>query len=100
MRRHQLKLADRQCRMSYLSTQIQSMVVMLCTSLYAARQNDEIVQIAADVLCRDLKRQLTGEQPTDAYFRTVTQLGESIVDGGFTSITGLQPDEILMPYDS
>lgn len=100
MRRHQLKLADRQCRMSYLSTQIQSVVVMLCTSLYAARQNDEIIQTAADVLCHDLKRQLTGEQPTDAYFRTVTQLGKSIVDGGFTSITGLQPDEILMPYES
>ena len=31
MRKHQLSLADRQCRMSYLSGQIQDAVVILCT---------------------------------------------------------------------
>src|SRR5262249_36623227 len=35
MRKHQLKLADRQCRMSELSARVQSLVVILCTSLYA-----------------------------------------------------------------
>ena len=38
MRKHQLALADRQCRMAYLSQQIQDAVTILCTSLYAARQ--------------------------------------------------------------
>ena len=37
MRKHQLALADRQCRMSDLSQQIQDAVTILCTSLYAAR---------------------------------------------------------------
>ncbi|HMT80432.1 MAG TPA: DNA mismatch repair endonuclease MutL, partial [Azonexus sp.] len=35
MQKHQLKLADRQCRMSELSARIQSLVIVLCTSLYA-----------------------------------------------------------------
>ena len=39
MRKHQLKLADRQCRMSELSARVQSLVVILCTSLYAGRQD-------------------------------------------------------------
>ncbi len=98
MQKHQLKLADRQCRMSELSSRIQNLVVILCTSLYAARQNDEVIQRAADVLCQDLRQQLTGRRPSDSYFRTVTQLGQTIVDGGFKSIAGMQVDEIMMPY--
>jgi hypothetical protein len=30
----------------------------------------------------------------------VTELGEKILDGGFKSIAGLSPDEILMKYDT
>jgi hypothetical protein len=100
MRKHQLKLADRQCRMSELSARVQKLVVMLCTSLYAAKQNDESLRAAADVLCQDLTRELTGERTTDRYFRAVTTLGEQIADGKFASIAGLKPDEILMKYDS
>ncbi len=37
MSKHQLGLADRQCRMSELSQRIQDAVTILCTSLYAAR---------------------------------------------------------------
>ena len=100
MRKHQLKLADRQCRMAELSGRLQSLIVILATSLFAARQQDEVVQLAADVMCQDLRRKLTGARPTDREFRKVTRLGESIVDGGFTSLKGLKPDEILMPYKS
>jgi alkylation response protein AidB-like acyl-CoA dehydrogenase len=100
MRKFQLKLADRQCRMSELSSRVQKLVVMLCTSLYAARQSDEVVRAAADILCQDLTRELTGERPSNDYFRSVTSLGETIADGGFKSIAGLAPDEILMSYAS
>jgi hypothetical protein len=99
MRKHQLKLADRQCRMSELSGRVQKLVVMLATSVYAARQNDEVVQAAADVICQDLHRELTGQRPTDRYFRAVNNLGESVANGKFASIAGLAPDEILMKYD-
>lgn len=98
MRKHQLKLADRQCRMSELSARLQKLVVILCTSLYASRQNDEVVQDAADIACRDLTRELSGNRPSDHYFRDVTALGAAIADGGFKSIAGLAPDEIMMPY--
>jgi alkylation response protein AidB-like acyl-CoA dehydrogenase len=99
LRKHQLALADRQCRMSYLSQRIQDAVVILVTSLYAARQAEEVVRQAADCVCQDLTRKLTGQQPPDRYFRAVTCLGEQIAAGNFQSIAGLQPDEILMPYD-
>jgi hypothetical protein len=100
LRKHQLKLADRQCRMSELSSRVQKLVVMLCTSLYAAKQNDEVVRTAADVLCQDLTRELTGRRIDDRYFRAITSLGEKIADGGFASIAGLHPDEILMKYEA
>ena len=99
MQKHQLALADRQCRMSYLSSQIQSLVVMLCTSLYAARQDDEVIRASASVMCQELKRKVTGGHPTDREFRAATKLGSQIVDGGFKSIAGLNPDEIMMSYD-
>ncbi len=99
MRKHQLKLADRQCRMSELSGEIQNLIVMLCTSLYAGRQEDEVVQQAADILCQDLQRTITRRKPTDRYYRAVTALGNTIADGGFKSIAGLEPDQILMPYE-
>jgi len=100
MRRHQLKLADRQCRMSELSSRVQKLVVILCTSLYAAKQEDEIVQEAADVICRDLIRELLSKRPSDSAFRQVTALGRKIVEGKFESIQGLNPDEIMMPYEN
>jgi alkylation response protein AidB-like acyl-CoA dehydrogenase len=100
MRKHQLKLADRQCRMSELSLRVQKLIIILCTSLYAARQNDEVVQQAGDLICRDLTTELTGQRPSDRDFRAATQLGETIAEGGFQSIAGLSPDEILMPYES
>ncbi len=99
MTKHQLKLTDRQCAMAELSQRIQDLVVMLTTALYAGKQNDEIVRSAADVLCQDLKRRLTGARPTNQYFRTVTGLGERIAEGGFKSLTGVEPAEILMRYE-
>ena len=99
MRKHQLRLADRQCRMAELSQRLQDLVVILATSLWAGRQSDELVRSAADVLCRDLTRGLTGRRPTDADFRAATKLGEAIAGGGFAAIAGIEADAILMPYD-
>jgi alkylation response protein AidB-like acyl-CoA dehydrogenase len=98
MTKYQLKLADRQCAMAELSQRLQDLVVILTTALYAGKQSDEVVRTAADVLCQDLKRRLTGARPTGQYFRTVTQLGEQIADGGFKSIAGIEVGDILMPY--
>jgi len=99
MTKHQLKLADRQCAMSELSQRIQDLVVILTTSLYAAKQEDELVRTAADILCQDLRRRLTGARPTNQYYRAVTKLGETIATGGFKSIAGVEAPEILMRYE-
>ena len=99
MRKHQLALADRQCRMSHLSGQIQDAVVILCTALYAARQTEELTRDAADLICQDLTRKLTGRPPSDRYFRAVTKLGERIADGGFAALAGINSAEIMMRYD-
>jgi acyl-CoA dehydrogenase len=99
MLKHQLRLADRQCRIAELSQRLQDMVVMLATSLWAGRNSSEVVQSAADVLCQDLTRRLTGRRPTDGYFRTVAKLGEMVASGGFEAIAGVDAGEILMPYE-
>jgi alkylation response protein AidB-like acyl-CoA dehydrogenase len=99
MSKHQLKLADRQCRMSELSQRLQDMVVMLTTSCWAGGQASEVVRDAADILCQDLRRKLTGRRPSDAYFRAVTSLGKRVEEGAFEAIAGITPEEILMPYD-
>ncbi|HVU89705.1 MAG TPA: acyl-CoA dehydrogenase family protein [Pirellulales bacterium] len=99
MRKHQLQLADRQCRMSQLSLRVQNFVTMLVTAIYAGRQQDPLLQAAGDVACQDLRQKLTLERPSDAYFRTVTKLGAKIADGGFEPMAGIPPGEILKPYE-
>ena len=100
MSKFQLSLADRQCRMAELSSRCQDLITILCTSLYGARQQDEIVRSSADVLCQELTQKYTGSRPSNRYFRQVTELGGAIAEGGFKSIAGLEPDEILMRYEA
>jgi alkylation response protein AidB-like acyl-CoA dehydrogenase len=99
MRKFQLALPDRQCRMAELSERCQNLITILCTSMYAAREADETTRGAADILCQNLTRKITGERPTNHYYRRVTELGAAIADGAFTSIAEIDPDEILMPYE-
>ena len=99
MSKHQLALADRQCRMAALSLEVQNLLAILCTSLYGASHGDEVIRTAADVACQQLVMRVTGRLPSDRYFRKLTKLGEAITDGGFTSIAGLDAGEILMSYD-
>lgn len=100
MTKHQLKLADRQCRMSELSSRLQDNIIMLATSLWASRQTNETVRSAADILCQDLRRKLTGKRPSDSYFKAATKLGRAIASGGFVHIAGIEPEAILMPYEN
>jgi alkylation response protein AidB-like acyl-CoA dehydrogenase len=98
MRKHQLKLADRQCRMSELSARVQSFVLMLCTSLYAGRQENELLRRAGDGLCRYLTRSLTGTRVSDRDLRDLTELGAAIADGHGDLTKGVEAPPILMPY--
>ncbi|GAA4435438.1 acyl-CoA dehydrogenase family protein [Bremerella cremea] len=98
MRKHQLKLADRQCRMSYLSQNVQNLMTMLATALYAAKHENETVRAAADIACRDLKRKVLLTAPSDRYFRRVSEVGGMVAEGNFPGVD-VPPDEIMMRYD-
>jgi hypothetical protein len=100
MVKHQLKLADRQCRMTELSQRAQDTIVMLVTALWAHRQTNEAAVAAADVLCQDLRRKLTGERPSDRYFKDVGRLADLVLAGGFEALAGVHQDEILMRYEN
>jgi alkylation response protein AidB-like acyl-CoA dehydrogenase len=100
LRKHQLKLADRQCRMAELSQRVQDTVVMLVTALWGHRQQNETSLLAAEMLCQDLRRKLTGQRPTDAYYRACTALADRILAGGFEALTGVPRGEIMMRYEN
>jgi hypothetical protein len=100
MRKHQLKLADRQCRIAEVSQRVQDNVILLVTALWGHRQRDEAAVGAADILCQDLRRKLTGERPSDRYFRDAGKLADAIIGGGFEVLAGVQPEEILMAYEN
>jgi acyl-CoA dehydrogenase len=98
MVKHQLKLADRQCRMAELSQRVQDTVTLLVTALWGGRQKDEVSVAAADILCQDLTRKLTAERPSDAYFRDVGKLADAIEAGGFQTLAGVPQEEIMQKY--
>lgn len=100
MRKFQLKLADRQCRMAELSGRVQLAVVVLCTSLYASRQENEVIREAADTVCQELRRRMTGGLPSDRYFKQVTKLGQAITDGRFPGLDETPKADILMSYQN
>jgi acyl-CoA dehydrogenase len=100
MRKHQLKLADRQCRIAELSQRIQDMVTILVAAQWAHQQKDEATVAAAEFLCQDLERKLTGKRPSDRYFRDANKLADIIIGGGFESIAGIDRAEILMQYEN
>lgn len=100
MRQHQLKLADRQCRMAELSQRVQDTVVMLVATLWANKQKSDVTVAAADILCQDLRRRITGERPSDAYFKQCSELADQVLAGGFEQIAGVPRQEILMKYEN
>lgn len=98
MRKFQLKLADRQCRMADLSNRIQLATAMLVTALHAGKQSNPIIRQAAATVCQELKRRMQGGLPSDRYYKDVTQLGAKIADGGFPQLDETPQAEILMSY--
>jgi alkylation response protein AidB-like acyl-CoA dehydrogenase len=100
MSKHQLELADRQCRMAELSQRVQDTVVLLTTALWGHQQKSEVSRLSADVLCQDLRRKLTGSRPSDQYYRDCTRLADMIIHGDLEAITEAPVAEILMRYEN
>ncbi len=100
MRKHQLKLADRQCRMAELSQRVQDSVVILVSALWGNGQGRDAGADAADILCQDLRRKLTGERPSDGYFRDCARLADRIISGEWEDLKNVPRADILMPYEN
>jgi alkylation response protein AidB-like acyl-CoA dehydrogenase len=98
MVKHQLKLADRQCRISHLSQRIQDTITILVTCLWANQQMNDTIVAAADILAQDLRRKLTGEHPSDEYFKSCRKLAERIIETGFDGLEYVNKSDILFPY--
>ncbi|QDU39511.1 Acyl-CoA dehydrogenase [Maioricimonas rarisocia] len=98
MRKHQLKLADRQCRMAELSARIQKAVVILCTSFHVQRQTDDLVRRAGAVEVERLTNELRGQRPSDAFLRRVTSLGADLADQDLPGLEEVDVPPILMRY--
>ena len=99
MTKHQLKLADRQCRIAEMSQRIQDAITMLVTCFWAQQVDNRVVEMAADVLCQDMQRKLSGERPTDSYFRTCSELADEIIKGGFPGLSEIDRTDIVFPYN-
>jgi len=98
VQKHQLKLADRQNRMAEVSQRLQDTVLILVTAIWGHQQKNEVAAAAADILCQDLRRKLTGKRPSDAYFKDVTKMADMVIEGGFEPLTGVAQHEIMMQY--
>jgi hypothetical protein len=98
MRKYQLSLADRQCRMAEVSARVQDAITILATSLYAARQPDELVRQAGMFVCDNLQDKLLGRRASDRSLKVANRLGEAIADGGFSAIAGVASADIMMGY--
>ncbi len=93
------ELWEQQCQIHAISSRIQKQIVLLCISHYGARQDRDIVRAAAEVLCRDLRRELSGERPSDQDWQMIDRLGTAILDGGFPGVPEGPIESILMRYD-
>ncbi len=74
--------------------------MMLVTALWGHRQKDEASVAAADMLCQDLRRKLTGERPSDRYFRDAGKLADVIWPAASRRWPACRAQEILMKYEN
>jgi alkylation response protein AidB-like acyl-CoA dehydrogenase len=100
MRKHQLKLADRQCRMAELSQRVQDTVVLLVSALWGGRREGQVSADAADILCQELRRRLSGRRTSDAYFRDCGRLADRIIAGEYDGLADAPLGDILMAYEN
>ena len=96
MRRYQLKLPDRQCRMSILSRKIQHLITMLVTVGYTSSNYDQLTARIAEVACENLKNKILGCHPTDDQIKKSVKLGKQLGSQQWGNRTDIHT--ILMRY--
>jgi len=98
MMKYQLGLADRQLKMSEISQRMQDYITIIVTAMYAGKKKDEATTMAAEIACEELRLKVTGDRPSDSYYKRVCKLGDVVADGGFKQIAGQETADILFKY--
>ncbi len=98
MGKHQLKLADRQCRMAELSQRVQDTVTMLVTALWGHGQKDGDRDRAGRHAVPGPAPQADGRTAERPLFPRRGQAGGLILAGGFEELAGVPREEIMMKY--
>lgn len=91
---------SRQLRALELSRRVQRLAMLLCVAAYGVEQSCETTLRSADLLCRDLLRDLTYQRPSDEDLARADQLGQILVEGGHRDLVDLPPEPILFPYEN
>ena len=73
---------------------------MLVTALWAHNEKNPVVEASADILCQDMRRKLSGERPSDSYYRACSKLADQIIAGGFPGLSDIPTQDILFKYES
>lgn len=99
MLKHGAKLGDRQNVLIRLSQRVQDALIIVITAGHADANGSEATIAAADILCRDLRRRLTGAAPDECYDRACVRLAELISAGKFSELDGAAETPIFRPYE-
>jgi alkylation response protein AidB-like acyl-CoA dehydrogenase len=99
MLRYGRRLAQLQCRMLELARRVQQYITLAVVAEYGARQEREVVRLAADCLCKQLRCTLAGGRPSDADLRTAQLLGRRVAAGEFPLLEAASTPEFMFPYE-
>jgi alkylation response protein AidB-like acyl-CoA dehydrogenase len=99
MMKHGAKLGDRQNVLIRLSQRVQDALIIVITAGHADKTGDEATIAAADILCRDLRRRLTGAAADECYDRACVRLAELVTAGKFSELEGAAETPIFRAYE-
>ena len=97
MRKYQLKLGDKQCRISMLSRKIQNLVTLIVTCTYASMFDNDVITKTAEVACDNLCNSISGHNQTDEQIKRSVALGQQITHCAIMNQEA-NFDDILMKY--
>ena len=97
MRKYQLKLGDKQCRISMLSRKIQNLVTVIVTCTYASMFDNDVITKTAEVACDNLCNSISGNNQTDEQIKRSVALGQQITHCAIMN-QETDFDDILMKY--
>lgn len=103
----QNRLLEEQCFLAKMSEEVQDLVIIASTSIWAARKGDPTTSLAADILCENLRFGIEGNKPKTLrgfiwyikHFGKRARLGKMVLEGKFDVLDGLQSGQILQRYE-